>query len=524
MGDSLMDILAIDEAAADAASRFAPGGSVMNEYRPVSPVLGVPVSTECYATAVASLSLSSNPGTSKVPHVIGFACCDLRMTIHNWLFSGSSAFTDQDGAAALPVRAAFVINGIIYPATFGGKRDGAVDPGGYLTTDPLGVEVAAGATIYTLIYTSSTSWKPNRISYTSSGSGGFTAATDATATGSALPADGAAPLLAPALLTATPTSGRQRSVAIVGDSIASGAGDGYNGTAHPAASAALMRAGGGYLSRALRARTGTVQLAQPSDLAQNFRNLAKHFRRGTLLSAATDAICEYGINDLGAGLTAAVVKQEMINAWTVLAARSLRVWQPTLTPYSSSTNKWLTVAGQTPFTYSANRIEVNDWLRDGAPMDSGAPAAIGATDVLRAGMKGHPLHSWWEAADSVESARNSGVWRAPDRTITDGEMTSGSRVLTSATAAFTAADLYKPVVVAGAGAAGAALAAFIGAILTSSTVNLSSASNVAVNADTSVTGATAGIGVPSTDGVHPSAPMHMLLADAVPVGAILAGA
>ncbi|NKZ63114.1 hypothetical protein GTG23_00850 [Rhodococcus hoagii] len=504
-------------------STYAPA-SRLSAVRPASPVAGVPLSTEAYATAVSSISMKTEAGTSKVPHVAGFDASELRMTIHNWLFSGSSAFTDQDGAAPLPARAAFMVGGKTYPVTFRGSRDVTVDPGGYITCDPLGVEVAKGETFYTLIYTSSTSWKPNRISYTSSDSGGFVATTDATASGSTIPADGASGLLAPALVTGVPAKVGQRTVAIAGDSIASGAGDGYNGTAHPVALGAPMRAGGGYLARALRGRTGTVQVAQPSDLAQNFRKADKHFRRGTLVSSATDAICEYGINDLGASLGHAVVKQELVNTWMVLARRGLRVWQPTLTPYSTSSNGWITTAGQTPFSGAADRVQVNDWIRDGAPITGSTPAAVGASggSVVRAGQPGHPLHSWWEAADAVESSRNSGRWMAPERTIADGEMTVGSRVLTSATAAFTSADLYKPVTVAGAGASGATLSGFIGAVLSATQVNLSTAGNTALNAATAVTGATAGIGTPTTDGVHPSAITHAILATTVPVDAILA--
>ncbi|WP_139811901.1 hypothetical protein [Prescottella equi] len=498
--------------------------SRLGAVRPASPVAGVPLSTEAYATAVSSISMKTEAGTSKVPHVAGFDASELRMTIHNWLFSGSSAFTDQDGAAPLPARAAFMVGGKIYPVTFRGSRDVTVDPGGYITCDPLGVEVAKGETFYTLIYTSSTSWKPNRISYTSSDSGGFVATTDATASGSTIPADGASGLLAPALVTGVPAKVGQRTVAIAGDSIASGAGDGYNGTAHPVALGAPMRAGGGYLARALRGRTGTVQVAQPSDLAQNFRKADKHFRRGTLVSSATDAICEYGINDLGASLGHAVVKQELVNTWMVLARRGLRVWQPTLTPYSTSSNGWITTAGQTPFSGAADRVQVNDWIRDGAPITGSTPAAVGASggSVVRAGQPGHPLHSWWEAADAVESSRNSGRWMAPERTIADGEMTVGSRVLTSATAAFTSADLYKPVTVAGAGASGATLSGFIGAVLSATQVNLSNSGNTALNAATAVTGTAAGIGTPTTDGVHPSAITHAILATTVPVDAILA--
>ena len=45
---------------------------------------------------------------------------------------------------------------------------------------------------------------------------------------------------------------------------------------------------------------------------------------------------------------------------------------------------------------------------------AGAPQAVGAVGgtVLRAGAVGHPLAGYIEVADTVESARNSGLWKA----------------------------------------------------------------------------------------------------------------
>lgn len=498
--------------------------TALRSLRPQSPIPGVPISTEGYATASSSLSLKTQAGTSKVPHTIGFDASDLRMVIHNWDFELGSTYTDVDAATDLPVRAAFLVGGAVYPVTFRGSRDATVAPGGYVVSDPLGVEVTQGDVIYTLIYTSATSWQPNRASYTSSNSGGFAADVDATSTGSTPPTNGASTLLAPAVVTGVPVATNQRSVATVGDSITAGAGDGFNGTAHVGALDALPRGGGGWLARAFRGKTGTVQIAQPGDRAAQFAQVAKHFRRAGLLTAATDSVSAYGINDLTDQVGATAVKQALIDSWRVQSKRGLRVWQPTLVPYSTSTDLWLTVANQSPFSQATARVEVNNWIRDGAPMTTAfAPAAIGAGgSTLRAGSPGHPLHAWFEMADSVESARNSGVWRGPLRVITDAEMTAGSRVITSSSANFSnSTDLYQAVVITGAGASGAPLAGFIGAVLSATQVNLSTAANVALNASTSVTGATLGIGVMTNDGLHPNASAAALMAATVPVNSIL---
>jgi hypothetical protein len=84
-----------------------------------------------------------------------------------------------------------------------------------------------------------------------------------------------------------------------------------------------------------------------------------------------------------------------------------------VTPVSTSTNGWTTTAGQTTHGNNAQRVAFNNWLRDGAPIDgAGAPLAVGATGT-RAGQPGHPLAGYFETADTMETARNSGIWKMP---------------------------------------------------------------------------------------------------------------
>lgn len=80
----------------------------------------------------------------------------------------------------------------------------------------------------------------------------------------------------------------------------------------------------------------------------------------------------------------------------------------------------------------AARRDYNDWIRDGAPVSiSGASFTALATGtaagagVYRAGMAGHPLKGYFEAADTLESARNSGFWKIPTVSAVTGTATSG---------------------------------------------------------------------------------------------------
>lgn len=143
---------------------------------------------------------------------------------------------------------------------------------------------------------------------------------------------------------------------------------------------------------------------------------------------ATHAIVEYGTNDLGqpyaggatpnAAATLATYKARLLNLWGLFSNSGLKTYQTTLTPGSTSTDGYATLANQTPQTYNPIRVLANDWFRDGAPLTGSVPADTGSTDptVVRVGQPGHPLKGIVEVADSVESSRNSGKWKSPNYT------------------------------------------------------------------------------------------------------------
>jgi hypothetical protein len=142
-------------------------------------------------------------------------------------------------------------------------------------------------------------------------------------------------------------------------------------------------------------------------------------KRFEVLAYANSLVLGLGVNDIGQGRTLAAIKADMIALWT-LAKRHLqaggRIFQTTLTPSCTSTDSFATLANQSAaanFSISGNgtREQLNDWLRDGAPMLAGAAAPIGTSTAIRNGHAAHPLYSVLDMADAVESARNSGRWR-----------------------------------------------------------------------------------------------------------------
>ena len=136
----------------------------------------------------------------------------------------------------------------------------------------------------------------------------------------------------------------------------------------------------------------------------------------TGLTEFTHVLCEYGFNDLSNDPTVADSMADGIDFWGWMLTKNpaLKITQCTITPASDSTDGWTTLAGQTPWDDGRDdrTRAFNNWIRDGSPILAGV-AAPGTTDpaAIRAGDAGHPLAGWLEIADTVESSRDSGIFR-----------------------------------------------------------------------------------------------------------------
>lgn len=208
-------------------------------------------------------------------------------------------------------------------------------------------------------------------------------------------------------------------IALIGDSIMAGASG---------------RADDGFCHRAIAENYAWGCFALAGEQAYSFQYINGELGRWQQLQGYTHAICNYGINDISVNNTTsqndATVKASLIKIWDQLASGGITTWQTTITPRSNDGNG---VSGATPNvvpfgSYNADqslssavssarhasRIALNDWIRDGAPLNSTtlAAAAIGASggSIVRAGAAGHPLSGYIEVADTVESSHNSGLW------------------------------------------------------------------------------------------------------------------
>jgi lysophospholipase L1-like esterase len=384
----------------------------------VSAPIGAPSERSNVATNMWGFgngTASIEAGTSRSRHVVVVAGTDFQLVYGGWYSTGGN--TDAAQPSTIPIRATIELAGTLIPVTFNGALNGTIEPGGRLVSDPFGFDLTANSTMYVRTWTSSTNWYGNTHSRATSGSGGF-ASGDLTPIGSGAVADSVHALLAPmAILARRAVQGP--SVAVVGDSISVGVGDltASGGGGEYGAFGTGGAIGGGLYSRALTAALiPMIGIGQSGATSSQFANSFFRKWRSSLMAGCTHALAGYGVNDVNNGIAAATIKTNLVTGWLSLRNRGLPTWQSTVTPITTSTDAWATTGNQTIWdaTKSAVRIEVNDWIRDGAPLLNNVPQAIGSVTagVVRAGAFPHPLAGYSELADLAETARNSGIWRA----------------------------------------------------------------------------------------------------------------
>ena len=113
-------------------------------------------------------------------------------------------------------------------------------------------------------------------------------------------------------------------------------------------------------------------------------------KRANLFQYHTHFVCTYLINDLGINArSSAQALADLQSIWDMADAAGLEVYQSTTEPVTTSTDNWATTANQTVRPYEANIVACNDAIR-------ALPA---------------PLTGYFDIADAIMSARNSGKWK-----------------------------------------------------------------------------------------------------------------
>jgi len=175
------------------------------------------------------------------------------------------------------------------------------------------------------------------------------------------------------------------SVVIYGDSRASGRNDASSNVAQQVDFGSW---GMGEICRSLGRALPYTNCGCESDTIQSFA--ASHTLRAQLSRYHTHAHFQYGINDLTAGRTEAVIQAALQTAYGYVP--SLKVSQSTIPPVTTSTDSWATVANQTVAASNGPRAALNTWILS----------------------KPAPLWAVFDVASVVEDPNNPGKWRGTD--------------------------------------------------------------------------------------------------------------
>jgi lysophospholipase L1-like esterase len=463
------------------------------------------ITDNCFVCSVGTAVTPGSSATYRYTYNVGISASDLRLVFHNVFSQPNSASPELDPATSVTFTAGIEdAAGVIFPVTFGGVRSVTLPGGGRVVSDPVAIEVTQGQVIAvrTFIPNTGTFYNNRNSNAGLPNSGGFTvSATDLTVLGSAAISDGSTFGWGPTAILGIP-NGSAKAFVIQGDSISMGLQDGGGigcYTPNP------NLAGGGYLMRALSGQAGVVQMGLSGDRMQYYLVNTGHFRRAAYIGYARYAVIQYGINDLTGGRTAATLQADLLTQANRNAARGIvKTIITTITPHSSSTDRWTTTLNQTTSTENAARVTHNTWIRDGGPINAitFAPVATGTVGALRFGDVGHPIAGFVDSASFVESSLNSGLWKIPNRVVSDGAATASSTAITSATANFTAADLGRDILIAGAGAAGVDYYSTIVTVTNSTTIQIPAATFTTLPS-TTVSGQQLLIGLSTKDGLHP---------------------
>lgn len=147
----------------------------------------------------------------------------------------------------------------------------------------------------------------------------------------------------------------------------------------------------GILARSIGPSMAYINCGIPADRTEVIKtSYAKRVSLATRF--CTDAVVALGINDINQySRTAAAVYPELQTLWAAVAP--LSVFACTLNPVSTSTDAYATTANQTTSSVNAQRVLLNNMIRESI--------SVGGV---------------FDMADVVETARDSGIWKAPGYT------------------------------------------------------------------------------------------------------------
>jgi lysophospholipase L1-like esterase len=498
--------------------------------------------------AALQANTTATVGTSRCFFTVGVPASSLRLVYINSAvdYIASNDVYDIDGSTTITFKASIEVPGtaLIYRVTFNGQDLATLDPGGMIISDPVALDVSAGEGLAVRTYLASGTAYCTKETQNNTPTGavnppGFTATTDLTPPGSAAVTGSYTYVYSCSNIIGLPATGAQPvAVALEGDSIGAGSGDGANsGSSNAGASPGIPNASnGGFMVRALEGIGGVLNMAVSGDSAGEFVAQAGHYRRMALVNTCRFAVIEYGVNDVYTGSTVATLQANVLTIATWNKRYGIyKTFLTTITPYTTSSDGWITTTNQavTSVPNNALRITYNTWVRAGCPIIAGVAVAPGTVGAVLVGASNHPIAAVFDTALTVETPNNGGLWLPAAQIVTDAAITSGSKNVTCATslpwlnglmpgttpnqASVLNDSIGLGLTIVGAGAAGGLLTqVFVQGVNSTSVAYYNGPA-----ASTTVSGATMGIGVTCHDGIHPSTAGHSLMGHAVPIGAFV---
>jgi hypothetical protein len=346
--------------------------AVLFSQRRMAPYLGQVASHSFMPT---SFSATNKQIMSRTRHVCRENVSQVQLIFPNWYANNSAPGADATITASIeyPV-------GTFTQVTFSASASGTIPNGSTLTSDPVNLAIAKGDAFYSRSYFTSTAGiiyhgQVNTLSLGERVAFGVSGIVDMTM-GGTVPAGsdiGYAPL---AIIGQT----RVPSFALLGDSKVAGVGDTVSTTT--SAVGELARSFGNDFAYINLGFTGTTAAQIVAQGASGPRVLAGLY--------CSHVICELGVNDLPRGAAPILADLQTIRGF--FPGRPFV--QSTITP--KTTGAWTLADGsdQTVTAQESSRVSLNASIR-----------------AIPSGFAG-----FLEIADQVESARDSGKWKAPGYT------------------------------------------------------------------------------------------------------------
>jgi hypothetical protein len=300
----------------------------------------------------------------------------LQVVFANWYVDDSTKAETNAGDTATLTASIEYPEGTCTALKFSGTGSVTMSNGGTSVSDALDILIPDGAEFWVRsFYDAATNariiWSSNRHPEEQAAYG-VSGVSDMTAGGN-ITDGGADAIYRPVAIIGTT---QRPSVLLLGDSRVEGIGDTVETTGNGDV---------GNLERSISPRWGTINAGKSGNQATQF--VSSHTKRVDLAQYCSHVVAQFGIVDLVAGRSPAQVKTDLE---TIIGYFTVPVWIATVEPITTSSDSWATTGNQTLDGGNTDRITLNTAIRGGSV--SGAAG-------------------YFEIADALESARDSGKWK-----------------------------------------------------------------------------------------------------------------